>query len=60
MLVSIYRTKPNAHQAPGGYWFLRIENGVTSLCTEIPITPAKADELQRIGTPRLEDGGGYG
>jgi hypothetical protein len=58
MLVALYRSKPNVHTAPGGYWFLRITRPETGTCREVTITPAKAAELEAIGVPRLEDGGG--
>lgn len=58
MSVSVYRSKPTAHQAPGGYWFLRIHN--TALCqtVEVSITSAKAKELIAMSVPQLADGGG--
>jgi hypothetical protein len=58
MLVALYRSKPNAHTAPGGYWFLRLTNPLGGTCREVTLTPAKAAELEAMGVPRLEDGGG--
>lgn len=58
MLVALYRSKPNAHTAPGGYWFLRITRAETGVAREVTLTPAKAAELEAMGVPRLEDGGG--
>ena len=58
MLTGLYRSKPNAHTAPGGYWFLRITNPDSGACREVTVTPAKAAELEALGVPRLPDGGG--
>lgn len=58
MLVAVYRAKPNAFQSKGGYWFLRIENPVTGRVSETALIESKAKELEALGVPRLEDGGG--
>lgn len=58
MLVALYRSKPHSHQAPGGYWFLRITNPDTGSVTETTLTPSKAETLEFMGVPRLPDGGG--
>lgn len=57
-LLAVYRSRPNTFQAPGGYWFLRITNTLTSSVTEVSLTPGKAEQLETMGVPRIEDGGG--
>jgi hypothetical protein len=57
MLVAVYRSKPNPHTAPGGYWFLRVTNPMTGCITETTLTATKADEFVAMGVPRLPDGG---
>lgn len=58
MLVAVYRSVPTRHQAPGGYWFLRIVNPVTNGNIETPLTAGKAAEFILLGVPQLKDGGG--
>lgn len=56
-VLGVYRSKPHAHQAPGGYWFLRIGDSTTSKVSEVTLTPGKAAELLAMGIPQLPDGG---
>lgn len=58
MLTGVYRSKPTTHQAPGGYWFLRVTNPDSGVAREVTLTPKKAEELIAIGVPQLPDGGG--
>lgn len=58
MLAAVYQSKPTAHQAPGGYWFLRIVNPDSGVTVETAVTEKKAVELKAMGVPQLVDGGG--
>lgn len=55
----VYRSKPNAFQAPGGYWHLRIVNSAdgTRRSAETPISEGTAAQLIAMGATRLPDGG---
>jgi len=58
-LVSVYRSKPNTHQAPGGYWFMRVTPTGSSTYLDLSITPKRAQELKALGALQLPDGGAF-